>query len=86
MTSQVAQQLLYGQRQVFAKHVDVEVVPVITDWHMEREGAQAGHGWAPGIVNHPIDVLLQQDGHVARQRLEGLPILNDGGIGKDTLH
>ncbi len=53
---------------------------------MEREGAQAGHGWAPGIVNHPIDVLLQQDGHVARQRLEGLPILNDGGIGKDTLH
>lgn len=61
-------------------------LPVISNGHPEREGTQAGHSGAGHIIHHPINVLLQEDGHVTGQKLEWLPVLNDGGIGKDPPH
>lgn len=79
---QVTHELLSDQRQILAKHVDVQVVPVFADGHAEGEGAQADHAGAAAVVHHPVDVFLQQDGQVAGRGLEGLPVLNNGGIGQ----
>lgn len=49
-------------------------------------GAEAGQGGVGQVIHHPVDVLLQEDGHVAGQRLKGLPVLDDGAVGKDPLH
>lgn len=49
-------------------------------------GAEASHGGVGQIVHHPVNILFQEDGHVAGQRLKRLPVLNDRGVWKDPLH
>lgn len=49
-------------------------------------GAEASHGRVGQVVHHPVNVLFQEDGHVAGQRFKRLPVLYDGGIGKDPPH
>lgn len=65
---------------------EMKKLPVISDGHPERVGAEAGHGRVGQIIHHPVDILFQEDGHVAGQHFKWLPVLYDRGIGKDPLH
>lgn len=61
-------------------------LPVISNGHPERVGAEAGHGRVGQIIHHPVNILFQEDGHVAGQQFKRLPVLYDGGIWKNRLH
>lgn len=49
-------------------------------------GAEASHSRVGQVIHHPVNILLQQDCHVAGQWFEWLPILYDSGVWKDPLH
>lgn len=64
----------------------INKLPVISNGHPERVGAEASHGRVGQIIHHPVNILFQEDSHVAGQRFKWLPILYDRGIRKDPVH
>lgn len=66
--------------------MNTKKLPVISNGHPERVGAEASHGRVGQIIHHPVNILFQKDGHVAGQQFKRLPVLYDRAIWKDPLH